>query len=93
MLNAHVDDDTLMRKCQNALSFVDNLSNEYENNSILGEDIFTRRFCIVPFNISVLMHCRYYYLFGVFFCIFQIHGMHGTALPPNIPNLAHYYWD
>uniref|UniRef100_A0A0E0FY70 CID domain-containing protein n=1 Tax=Oryza nivara TaxID=4536 RepID=A0A0E0FY70_ORYNI len=35
MLNAHVDDDTLMRKCQNALSFVDNLSNEYENNSIL----------------------------------------------------------
>uniref|UniRef100_A0A0E0CCE0 CID domain-containing protein n=1 Tax=Oryza meridionalis TaxID=40149 RepID=A0A0E0CCE0_9ORYZ len=58
MLNAHVDDDTLMRKCQNALSFVDNLSNEYENNSILGEDIFTRRFCIVPFSISVLMHCR-----------------------------------
>uniref|UniRef100_A0A0D9V9R0 CID domain-containing protein n=1 Tax=Leersia perrieri TaxID=77586 RepID=A0A0D9V9R0_9ORYZ len=35
MVNAHVDEDTLMRRCQNALSFVDNLSNEYENNSIL----------------------------------------------------------
>ncbi|KAL5222066.1 hypothetical protein ABZP36_026779 [Zizania latifolia] len=35
MVNAHVDEDTLMRKYQVALSFVDNLNNEYENNSIL----------------------------------------------------------
>ncbi|XP_040379215.1 formin-like protein 20 isoform X2 [Oryza brachyantha] len=35
MVNAHVDDDTLMRKCQISLDFVDNLNNEYEHNSIL----------------------------------------------------------
>ncbi|KAG8054117.1 hypothetical protein GUJ93_ZPchr0001g31044 [Zizania palustris] len=35
VVNAHVDEDTLMRKCQVALNFVDNLNNEYENNSIL----------------------------------------------------------
>ncbi|KAG8078931.1 hypothetical protein GUJ93_ZPchr0007g3454 [Zizania palustris] len=35
MVNAPVDEDTLMRKYQVALSFVDNLNNEYENNSIL----------------------------------------------------------
>jgi hypothetical protein len=39
MLNAPVDEDTVMRKCQSALSIFDNLNKAYENNSYLGKMI------------------------------------------------------
>jgi regulator of Ty1 transposition protein 103 len=36
MLRAPIDEDKLMRKCNSALSFVDNLNKEY-GNSYLGK--------------------------------------------------------
>jgi regulator of Ty1 transposition protein 103 len=39
MLNAPTDEDTVMRKCQAALSIFDNLNKSYENNSYLGKMI------------------------------------------------------
>jgi hypothetical protein len=39
ILNAPVDEGTVMRKCQAALSIFDNLNKAYENNSYLGKMI------------------------------------------------------
>lgn len=55
VLNAPMDEDTLMRKCQAALINFDELNKAYGNNSFLGNDIYSKRYSHVFDYYSVVI--------------------------------------
>ena len=57
MLRAPIDEDKLMRKCNSALSFVDNLNKEY-GNSYLGK-MYNHKILFYISSSMILVLCKW----------------------------------